>query len=242
MKILLLDIETSPNIADVWGLWQQNVSLSQLRESSYTLCWAAKWLGDKRMFFGAKWEFEEEAYLGDIHYLMSEADAVVTYNGDRFDLPTLNKDFLLEGFGPPSPYKSIDIFKTVKSKFRFPSNKLAYVSKRLGVGEKLGHEGHDLWVKVIAGDRKAQKDMTKYCKQDVTILEGVHDKVLPWISDYPNRTLYSGTECTRCGNGVLQKRGYSYTAVGKFQTYRCSACGGWSKDTRRIEGVSVRNI
>jgi len=34
MQILLLDIETAPNTAHVWGLWNQNVSLNQLMESS----------------------------------------------------------------------------------------------------------------------------------------------------------------------------------------------------------------
>lgn len=51
MKILMLDIEVSPNTAHVWGLWQQNVSINQLMESSYTLCWAAKWHGTKEVMF-----------------------------------------------------------------------------------------------------------------------------------------------------------------------------------------------
>ncbi len=51
MKILLLDIESSPNTAHVWGLWQQNVSINQLMESSYVLCYAAKWLGQKDVLF-----------------------------------------------------------------------------------------------------------------------------------------------------------------------------------------------
>jgi chromosome partitioning protein len=33
LKVLLLDIETSPNLAHVWGIWQQNVGLSQLLET-----------------------------------------------------------------------------------------------------------------------------------------------------------------------------------------------------------------
>ena len=51
MKILLLDIESSPNTAHVWGLWQQNVGIKQIMESSYVLCWAAKWLDDKEIMF-----------------------------------------------------------------------------------------------------------------------------------------------------------------------------------------------
>ena len=55
MKILAIDIETSPNLADVWGLWQQNVSLNQLRESTRMLCFAAQWQGSKRITFASEW-------------------------------------------------------------------------------------------------------------------------------------------------------------------------------------------
>lgn len=51
MKILLLDIETSPNVAHVWGLWQQNVGTNQLLEASEVMCWAAKWYGEKDVAF-----------------------------------------------------------------------------------------------------------------------------------------------------------------------------------------------
>ena len=48
MKILILDIETSPHTGFHWGLFQQNISIGQLIESSSVLCWAAKWLGKKK--------------------------------------------------------------------------------------------------------------------------------------------------------------------------------------------------
>ncbi len=48
MKILILDLETSPHKGFHFGLFQQNISISQLIESSTVLCWAAKWLDDKK--------------------------------------------------------------------------------------------------------------------------------------------------------------------------------------------------
>ena len=53
MKILFLDIETAPNKAYVWGLFDQNIAANQVEQSSYTLCWSAKWLGDSRMMQGS---------------------------------------------------------------------------------------------------------------------------------------------------------------------------------------------
>jgi len=245
MKILLLDIETAPNVADVWDLWNQNVSLNQLRESSYMMCWAAKWLGEDEMFFGAFWELRVAMYV-DIYRLLNEADVAVTYNGDRFDLPTLNKEFLQFPLTPPAPYKSVDIYKTIKSRFKFPSGKLQYVAQALKVGSKAEHEGHDLWVKVRNGDEDAQRRMAEYCKQDVVLLEGVFEKVRPWIKGFPNMLLTTQGApedlCPRCGEGYGEKRGFLYTQTGKYQRYRCDDCGGWFKSTKRVDGVQVAPI
>jgi DNA polymerase elongation subunit (family B) len=162
MKILLLDIESSPNTAHVWGLWQQNVSINQLMESSYVLCYAAKWLGDEKIMFDSVHQSKPKAMLKGIHGLLNDADAVVHYNGTKFDIPTLNKEFLLHSFNPPSPYKQIDLLRVVRSNFRFPSNKLDYVAQRLNLGKKHEHEGHELWVKCMNGDKDAWKRMEKY--------------------------------------------------------------------------------
>ena len=45
---------------------------------------------------------------------------------------------------------------------RFDSNKLDYVSKYLGIGEKVRHEGHELWVKCMEKDNAAWKRMKEY--------------------------------------------------------------------------------
>lgn len=241
MKILLLDIETSPNTAHVWGLWQNNVSLNQLMESSHVMCWAAKWLGSKKVEFESVYS-NKETMLSKIHMLLEEADVVVHYNGKRFDIPTLNKEFILNGHPPPSPYRQIDVLEVVKSKFRFPSNKLDYVSQALGVGSKHKHEGHTLWVKCMAGDASAWKTMKTYNVQDIKILEAVYNKVLPWITNHPNRALYSTHpehSCPNCGSENLYKRGFSYTASGTWQRYQCQNCGAWSKGKKVL---SLKNL
>lgn len=55
MKILTWDIETSPNVADVWGIFDQNIGLSQLRARQRAICFAAKWYGQDRVQFYAEW-------------------------------------------------------------------------------------------------------------------------------------------------------------------------------------------
>lgn len=234
MKILLLDIETSPNTAHVWGLWQQNVSLNQLQESSYVMCWSAKWLGDREIFFESVHKNKPEKMLKDIHKLLDEADAVIHYNGTKFDIPTLNKEFLLHGLPPPSPYKQIDLLRSVRSAFRFPSNKLDYVAQRLGLGAKTHHEGHGLWVRCMNNDPKAWKVMETYNKQDVVLLEKVYHAIRPWIKGHLNFNLFSEGKhvCPNCGGKKLHARGTARTISGTYQRYQCQSCGTWSRSTK----------
>ena len=89
-KILLLDIEMAPNVAHVWGIWDQNIGINQLQESSYVMCYAAKWLDDKKMMFDSVKKSGDKKMLQGIHKLLDEADAVIHYNGKRFDIPSLN--------------------------------------------------------------------------------------------------------------------------------------------------------
>jgi uncharacterized protein YprB with RNaseH-like and TPR domain len=218
MKILLLDIESSPNVAHVWGIWQQNVGLNQLMESSYVLCWAAKWLGEDEVMFDSVHVSKPKKMLKRIHDLISEADAVIHYNGTKFDMPTLNKEFLLHEMNPPAPYKQIDLLKQVRSQFRFPSNKLDYVAQRLGLGSKTAHEGHSLWVSCMAGDKSAWKRMEEYNKQDVILLEKLYYRLLPWIKNHPNHNHQAdGMVCPSCGGTHLQKRGVAVTTTSTYQ-------------------------
>lgn len=232
MRILLLDIETAPNLVHVWGLWQQNVHISQIMDSGYVLCWAAKWLGEDEIFFNSVHQSRPKAMIKEVHKLLEEADAVIHYNGTRFDIPTLNKEFLLNGLTPPSSYKQIDLLTTARGRFRFPSNKLDYIAQSLGVGKKHSHAGHELWVKCMAGDEDSWKQMETYNKQDVNLLEKVYEIFLPWIKNHPNRGLYSqsGVEsCPNCGGVHLRRRGFAYTANTRYQRYRCNDCGTWSR-------------
>ena len=243
MKILLLDIETSPVIAHVWGLWQQNVGLSQIVKSGEVLCWAAKWVGESEIYFAKQHHSTTKKMLVKLHKLLDVADAVVTYNGSKFDLPILNGEFAKLGLHPPAPAKSIDLLSVVKSKFRFPSNKLAYVAPALGVGNKMGNSGHELWVKCMAGDEEAWREMESYNIQDTILLEGLFEKLRPWIKGIIPPADTDGYSCRSCGSSHLQNRGYSVTSVSKFQRYQCQDCGSWGRSgVNLIDTAARKNI
>ena len=234
MKILLLDLETTPIVSHTWGIWQQNVGINQIVSDPYVLCYAAKWLEDKEVFFRSTQHEAKKTMLQSIWELLDEADAVVHYNGTKFDIPWLNGEFAREGISPPSPYKEIDLLTTVKRRFRFPSNKLEYVVKALGVGKKIKTEGHDLWVGCMAGDKGSWKKMKEYNIQDVAILESLYLNIRPWIKGHANHGLYDTSEsqvCPTCGSTDLHKRGTTATLSSIYQRYRCKGCGHWSRGT-----------
>jgi DNA polymerase elongation subunit (family B) len=165
-----------------------------------------------------------------IHKLLDEADVVIHYYGSRFDIPVLNKEIIMHGMTPPAPYKEIDLLKTVRSKFRFTSNKLDYVAQRLGLGKK--HEtDFKLWVDCMNKDPKAWKKMERYNRQDVKLLEKLYVKLLPWIKGHANHNLYGKSlVCPNCGSSKMQKRGVATTATLRYTRYQCTGCGRWSRD------------
>ena len=207
-------------------------------ESSYVMCWAAKWLGDKEVFFSSMMETTHRKMIKNIYKLLEEADAVIHYNGTKFDIPTLNKEFLLLGLTPPSPYKEIDLLRTSRSKFKFPSNKLDYVAQALGLGEKVKHIGHELWIRCMNKDKQAWDMMKKYNIQDVVLLEKVYEKMLSWIRNHPNQNGYhAGVVCPNCGSSNLIKRGSSCNTNTVYQRLRCKDCGKWSRSNKQMKDL-----
>lgn len=241
MKRLAIDIETSPNLAHVWGLWNNNVSLSQLQESTRVLCFAAQWEGSDACAFYSEWDHGPEM-IDAAWDLLNAADEVIHYNGKRFDVPHLNREFIEREFLPPAPYKQIDLLKQIQKAFRFPSFKLEYVAPALGVGEKVKHAGHDLWVRVMAGEPSARAEMRTYNIQDTRLMFPLYHKVLPWITT-PNAGLYGGEGdldvCPGCGSENLMPQGFANLVSGRYQRYVCADCGKWSRGSKRVGSTEI---
>lgn len=241
-KILTLDIETSPALAHVWSLWNNNVSLSQLRQATQVIAFAAKWYGQSKVEFRSDFHDGHEAMVERACALINEADIVVHYNGTKFDMPHLRREFLLASLPPHKPVLEVDLLKVAKGRFRFISNKLDHVSRELGLGGKVSHTGHDLWVRCLAGDAKAWALMKRYNIGDVRLTEQLYDRLRPWVSNHPHMGLFLGEEncCNRCGSTDLERRGFHHTPVSSYQQYRCRECGGWSRGKTAVARVDER--
>jgi len=181
MKILMLDIETTPMQVYTWGLWDQNIGINQIIKNTEMMCFGAKWQGKKKVTFKSVHHDGKEAMLKELHAMMEEADILIGWNSAAFDHKHIKREFLEAGMAPPSIVKDLDLMSVVKANFKFPSNKLDYVAQTLGVGAKVKHSGFDLWIKCMEGDNKAWAEMKKYQIQDVNLLEELYQVLLPWL-------------------------------------------------------------
>jgi DNA polymerase elongation subunit (family B) len=234
VKILFLDIETAPNKAYCWGLFEQNISHDQVEESGYILCWSAKWYGKPRIHFASEQKAERIDVLRPIHALLDEAEIVIHFNGTKFDIPILNREFVKHGLTPPSPYRQIDLLRVVRRAFRFESNKLAYVTEALGLQGKMHHEGFKLWVGCMNGDKKSWRTMGAYNRRDVTIMEPLYERLRPWIDRHPNIPSSHGIGCPKCGSNNVQRRGVQVAISQTYLRLQCQACGGWFRSSKTL--------
>ena len=244
MRILFIDLETSPITAHTWGLWQQNISIKQIVESTQVICFGARWMDQKKVIFKSVHHDGKMEMLKELHALMDEADAIVGWNSKGFDHKHIRREFLEAGMLPPSPAKDIDLMLEVKRNFRFPSNKLDYVAQRLGVGAKVQHTGFDLWLGCMAGDEKSWKMMKKYQIQDVNLLLELYDKLLPWIKhpSVPAHKDIEGEACINCGSHNIKRRGYEVLNTGKYQKFQCNECGKWMRGKSAVATTEMRAI
>lgn len=236
-KVLILDIEISPSLAAVWGLWKQNVSLPNLLGESEVLCWAAKWEGSEDVMSASVHEEGKTAMMRMIHRLLEQADVVVTYNGEKFDLKILNQEFLFLGMQPPKPYHSVDLLSTMRRRFRGTSNKLDWWLGRLGIGKKTETGGAGLWIACMRGEPAAWSTMIKYNKDDVSLTEALLRRVRAWIPNYPVQPPVVNVDTGEvipvcaCGSVHFQSRGYKWTVGGvAYRQYQCQTCGKWSRE------------
>lgn len=234
-KILIFDIETSPIISYTWGIWEQNVSLNQIKQDWNVLSYAAKWLGSKEIFYkdqrNAKDIHDDSKLLKGIWKLLDEADVVITQNGNHFDIKKLNARFVINGMQPPSSYKKIDTLQIAKKVFGFTSNKLEYMSDKLNkkykkLTKRAEFSGFELWRECLNGNIKAWRQMAKYNKYDVLALEETYSRLIPWDKGVDFNLYRNDTKIVcSCGSTKFKKNGPVYTDTSKFHRYKCLECG-----------------
>lgn len=247
-KILLLDIETAPNMAYVWGAWKQNVGHNQWVKKSHIMSIAYKWLNAEGTFYMENRLNDDRDIVREIYRLLDEADIVVAHNGQKFDLPTIIGRGVVHGFQPPSPYFIVDTFQVARKELRLVGNSLKILCDQLGLPAKEDHKkfpGFELWAECLKGNDEAWEEMKEYNIADVTSLEALYLRLRPYMKNHPN-VVYNTDEvkCPKCG-GDVQYRGYYFSRAGLcYRRFQCKKCGGWGRERfsqRDLIGGQGRN-
>lgn len=250
-KILIFDIETSPQLA--WGFFHNKykVSIRDIERHSHFLTFAYKWLGQDAVGLVSQrhdpshtaWSENDGWVARRLHRLFEQADIVIAHYGDRFDIPYANDRFLYHDLGPYPPFQSIDTKSESSRQFKTVSHGLGDLTHKHHLTEKLHNSGWDLWMACLANKPEAWDEMEQYNVQDVRALEDWYLKIRPWIGHngkkkHPNLGHFSRSDepvCPNCGNSNLTVRGWTphRTQHYEYATMHCDTnnggCGRYSR-------------
>ncbi len=249
-RILLLDIETAPDIAATFGRFKQNIGVDNVvREGGWIISAAWQWLGENTIYCTAVTPEEarnsdDSGVVAELYELLEQCDAVVAHNGEKFDIPVIKARLTVNNFPEPKKVKVIDTLKIAKQ-MRFQSNKLDALGKVLKEARKQEHEGISLWIDCMRGDEDALKRMLEYNVQDVSLLEKVYNRIKHMDSKPVNLGLfYDDNEhrCPVCGSSDVEYTGNSvYTQVSEFKEVQCGDCGHRSRERKAINSKEKRS-
>lgn len=250
-KVLIFDLETSPLLAQVFGIRDQNIGLNQIQKDWRILTWAAKWLGKDRIYTGQAGKKKpydcDKAIIKELCELIEEADVLSGHNIKRFDLKKLNARIIFHELPPLSKKIIDDTLVMARSNFGFTSNKLEYLADYLGVGHKMTDRkfnGHSLWMEYLRGNPEAMREMIKYNAQDVIVTEGCYLKMRPHCKTFDPNLFKDENEpiiCV-CGSENLHGNGMRTTTTGTFHRLRCADCGKHYKQKKNFISPQRRRL
>jgi DNA polymerase elongation subunit (family B) len=233
LKLLALDIETSGAVVRVFSLYRPMISHEAILEHPRIICWSAQWEGQDEVMFKSEYRHGRKEMLEELHRLITEADAIITYNGQGFDIPWIEGEFITEGMSPSPDVTHIDLYRTIKQRTRFISGKLDYAVSRLLNDRKVPNSGISLWNGCARNDPKSWAEMELYAKQDTALLLPLYYILAPWIKTHPNRGLIEGkiNACVVCASENLKIAGRGYTQKKSYPRFQCKDCGKWQPRT-----------
>lgn len=233
-KILLFDLETG-------GVNALKSDLGMI------LCFGYKFLGDKKakvltvdMF--PNW-FSTEKGVNDAGItkaalaIMETADIIVAHYGEKFDRKFFQGRCLVNNLTPPPPTKLRDTWRIARTAFNFSSNRLGNLAKVLKLPqqkqEKKGDAWPGWWIRSMAGDRKAIREMAAYCAQDIQTLEALYLRLRAYDNPHP-RLITDRALCRLCG-GNVEYRGVAFVGENHYRRFQCKICGKWDRESRKME-------
>jgi predicted RNA-binding Zn-ribbon protein involved in translation (DUF1610 family) len=180
--------------------------------------------------------------------VVEEADELVAHNGDKFDMKWFNTRHLFHKLEPIPESKTVDTCVIARRRFYFNSNRLDYIAKYLGYDGKTKTD-KSWWTNILFNHcRKSMRNMVRYCKKDVKLLEEVYNRLAPYHNPKSHVGVMTGGEkwsCPRCGSDDVIKSKTRTTAKGTVQhQMKCKSCGGYHSvsDTVHRQYLEEKNL
>jgi hypothetical protein len=186
-NILYIDLEVSKSMMFNYGLKvpSQYINPDDLYRDFYIICWSASYVGKDTVWSECVTQKEAKKWsdariLPRLRELMESADIIAGHNIDRFDIKKANTRFLLNGLEPVITKKTLDTLKIARSKFAFESNRLDYISQKLGLRPKEDIRNSD-WLKIVTtGNEATLKKVNRYCRGDVKSGKGILETLMKY--------------------------------------------------------------
>lgn len=178
LKTLFYDIETSPNLVLSWQIGSRvSLGIESIVKEREIICICWKWEGENKIH-SLEWNNgEDKELVRKFSKVLESANVVIGHNSDSFDNKVFKGRCLYHHIPIQTKYKGVDTLKISRRLFKLNSNKLDYIARFLGLGQK-PHTGFQLWKDIVLkNDKKAMKKMVDYCKNDVILLEKIYKKL-----------------------------------------------------------------
>lgn len=226
-KRLFFDIETSPCLGWFWRpSFKMSLNYGNIIKNASIICICYKWEHSDKVYF-LTWDKKQcdKQMLIKFIKIINQADEILGHNSDRFDIKWIRTRCVYHNIDMMPNYTSLDTLKASRGGFNFPSNRLDSIGKYLKIGQKIKTDS-DLWYRVWQkNSQSALKEMVKYCKQDVLLLESVFKKLNKYIKPKHSVAAFA-SDCPECGSSNTHFKSHKKSASGAIATqFRCYDCG-----------------
>jgi DNA polymerase elongation subunit (family B) len=232
---LFFDIEVSPNVGLFWEAgWKKSIFHDSIIQERKIICISWKWEGDPTVY-NVQWDKnkDDKKLLETFSKVLQHADESIAHNIKRFDMPWVRTRCLIHKIPIPFDVPMIDTLTVARGVFKLNSNKLDYIAKLLGCEGKIKTE-YSMWKELTTlpysnkKAKKALKEMTFYCDEDVRQLEKTFFRLIPYskhTTHYAVLNGYDKWQCPECGSEKVRMKANRVTAAGTQRKQMACECG-----------------
>ena len=263
LKIMYLDIETTPNLEGTWDLYMDHRPYQALLKEKSILSVAWKWEGEKDCqvvsVLDSKRRFKKDPWddfivCKRLRQHMIDADIIIAHNGDKFDIRFINARLAANNMRPLPQLCTLDTYREAKRALNLNCYRLDYLGWKL-LGRRKIKMDMDNWINIINPwspvelRTKWMEDMITYNINDVHLLQEIykyldlHFNCMPPILSV---TAADGLCCPQagCGSTNYREQGYYTPKNGTraYKRYECKDCGRWFRDTTASKKALGRGL